>query len=81
MSFEGAVVATGALTILSILAAHFSRNAKEPDTTLTRLEQKYFEPEVYAAQQAEIEAERLRSIAAAEQHISKGVTRKFDKFQ
>lgn len=64
MSFEGAVLATGALTTLLILAAHFSRNNKEPDTTLTRLEQKYFEPEVYAAQQAEIEAERLRNQSA-----------------
>lgn len=61
MSFEGAVAATGALTILLILAAHFSRNTKEPEPTLTRLEQKYFEPEVYAAQQADdAKAERLR---------------------
>lgn len=46
---------------------------QELDTTPTRLESRYFEQQVYDAQQVEIEAERRRSIAAAEAYIKQGV--------
>lgn len=67
MNFEHVVISGGIGLIAAIVVTQFLSNptaAKEPDTTLTRLEQQYFEPEVAEAQQAEVELERQRQNAS-----------------
>lgn len=79
MSFEAVVIITGIAIIAALLAAHFlTKPEQELHEELTRMEQLYFEPEVYAAQQAEIEAERQLNIKKAEGFLEAGRI-KYDK--